>query len=89
MDSLCVSDRLEQGGRVACSLPRCSRQDLCEKCGRFPPREAKAVARRGFHNDRADAIAVIPSKLAEFKAKPENRLKIANCLASLLNVYTF
>ena len=50
---------------------------------RFPPRGAKAVARRGFHNDRAVEIVVITSKLAESKAKLEGYLKIANRPGSL------
>jgi hypothetical protein len=39
--------------------------------------------KRGFHNDRAAKIAIIAFKPAEFKAKREMSLIIANRLAYL------
>jgi hypothetical protein len=39
--------------------------------------------KRSFHNDRATKIAVIGSKLAEFKVKRQIHLRIENRLGNL------
>jgi hypothetical protein len=60
-----------------------SRQDLCEKCGRFPPMESQAGLRRNSHNDRMTGSVIFAFKPAEFKAKREIQLTIENRFVSL------
>ena len=70
---------------VYCGMPRwryASRQDLYEKCGRFPPRGLSRPETQS-HNDRVTKIAVITFKPTEFKVKLDIHLTIVNRLTLL------